>query len=71
MWLLRQYSKQFPLQQNIEVKSKWSGLRPLVMLEGYNEGEKINTKDVARSHVVEVSKSGLISIMGGKWTIFR
>ena len=29
------------------------------------------TKEVSRTHEIEISKSGLISVMGGKWTIFR
>jgi glycerol-3-phosphate dehydrogenase len=33
--------------------------------------EKINTAKLSRSHVLESSQSGLISIMGGKWTIYR
>jgi glycerol-3-phosphate dehydrogenase len=26
---------------------------------------------MSRNHVIEVSKSGLVSLMGGKWTTFR
>lgn len=29
------------------------------------------TKAISRNHVVEFSKSGLVSVMGGKWTTFR
>lgn len=50
---------------NLEI-SKWSGLRPLVMNK-----ESKNTKDIARTHVVEKSRSGLLSLMGGKWTTYR
>ena len=32
---------------------------------------KINTAVLARTHFLEKSDSGLISIMGGKWTIYR
>ena len=32
---------------------------------------KIDTKRISRRHVIEQSKSGLISLMGGKWTIYR
>ena len=39
--------------------------------EGYSENEKFDTKKVSRKHVIEVSESGLISVMGGKWTIYR
>lgn len=30
-----------------------------------------DTKTIARNHVIEESKSGLLSLMGGKWTIYR
>lgn len=36
-----------------------------------SDGKPVNTKDVARTHVVEKSKSGLYSLMGGKWTTYR
>jgi len=29
------------------------------------------TKDISRTHVIEKSDSGLYSLIGGKWTIFR
>ena len=50
---------------NLEI-SKWAGLRPLVM----NSNTK-NSKDVARTHVVEKLDSGLYSLLGGKWTTYR
>jgi glycerol-3-phosphate dehydrogenase len=44
-----------------------AGIRPLL-----TSGKAKNTKKLARSHEVEVdSHSGLISIMGGKWTTYR
>lgn len=30
-----------------------------------------STASIARNHVIEVSESGLVSLMGGKWTSFR
>ena len=36
-----------------------------------SDGKPVKTKDVARTHVVEKSKSGLYSLMGGKWTTYR
>lgn len=30
-----------------------------------------DTKKLSRTHVVEVSKSNLLTIAGGKWTIYR
>ena len=49
-----------------DVLSTFAGLRPLVKTE--------KTKDsamVPRDHSVFVSKSGLITVTGGKWTIYR
>jgi glycerol-3-phosphate dehydrogenase len=31
----------------------------------------VNSKSIARTHVIERSKSGLYSLLGGKWTTFR
>ena len=43
------------------------GVRPLV-----SSSETKSTKKIARNHEVELdSRSGLISIMGGKWTTYR
>ena len=49
-------------------RSNWTGIRPLVMEEAV---DAIDTKRVSRRHVIEQSESGLISLMGGKWTIYR
>lgn len=49
-----------------DVKSVFTGLRPLVM-----NGDTKNTKSISRKHVIEVSESGLITIAGGKWTTYR
>jgi len=50
-----------------DVLSVFAGLRPLVAPE--NNGQK--TKEVSRSHKIIVSKTGLITITGGKWTTYR
>ncbi|MCJ8167182.1 glycerol-3-phosphate dehydrogenase/oxidase [Pontibacter sp. E15-1] len=47
--------------------SVFAGLRPLAAAEA--AGTK--TKEISRSHKVTVTKSQLISIIGGKWTTFR
>ncbi|NJB82632.1 glycerol-3-phosphate dehydrogenase/oxidase [Wenyingzhuangia aestuarii] len=49
-----------------DIKSVFVGLRPLV-----KNGNAENTAEISREHVIEVSKSGLISIAGGKWTTYR
>ena len=51
--------------EKTNVLSKWAGHRPLIKAEG-------SSKELARTHLIEVDQhSGLISILGGKWTIFR
>ncbi len=50
-----------------DVLSIFAGLRPLAAPTGTNE----KTKEISRSHKIFVSDSGLISIIGGKWTTFR
>lgn len=48
-----------------DIKSIFSGIRPLVS-NGNN-----NTSEISREHRIEISESGLVSIMGGKWTTYR
>lgn len=49
-----------------DVMSAWCGIRPLVL-----EPSKPNTESLSQNHIIEVSKSGLITITGGKWTTYR
>jgi glycerol-3-phosphate dehydrogenase len=51
-----------------DVKSIWVGLRPLVKPPD-NEGN--NTKGLSREHTILVSRSGLVTVTGGKWTTYR
>ncbi len=48
-----------------DIKSIFAGLRPLVK----NTAKK--TAEISRDHSVLVSESGLISVLGGKWTTYR
>jgi glycerol-3-phosphate dehydrogenase len=50
-----------------DVLCLFAGLRPLVN-PGGSGGE---TKNVSREHAVLVSKSGLVTLLGGKWTTYR
>lgn len=36
-----------------------------------NGSKKKSTAAISRNHVIEISDSGLVSLMGGKWTSFR
>ena len=51
-----------------DVRSMWAGLRPLAKPVD-DDGE--NTKKISREHTVLTSKSGLVTVTGGKWTTYR
>ncbi|MDZ7371165.1 MAG: glycerol-3-phosphate dehydrogenase/oxidase [candidate division KSB1 bacterium] len=44
----------------------FAGLRPLV-----RSGDAKNTAALSRDHTILISKSGLVTITGGKWTTYR
>lgn len=48
-----------------DVKSIFAGLRPLV------KSTARKTAEISRDHSILVSDSGLVSILGGKWTTYR
>ena len=48
-----------------EILSVWSGLRPLVRKAG------VATSKLSRDHTILISKSGLVTVTGGKWTTYR
>ncbi|MFK5856717.1 MAG: glycerol-3-phosphate dehydrogenase/oxidase [Bacteroidota bacterium] len=50
-----------------DVKSVFAGLRPLVK----SDDNEDDTASISRDHTITISKSGLISICGGKWTTYR
>jgi glycerol-3-phosphate dehydrogenase len=69
-WMLAESNKflQRQVQRN-EVLASWSGLRPLVRDPNAPVGD---TKSLSRNHVIVPNmESGLISILGGKWTTYR
>jgi len=49
-----------------DVTSVWAGLRPLVKATG-----EASTASLSREHTILVSKAGLITVTGGKWTTYR
>ncbi len=51
-----------------DVRSVWVGLRPLVKPPEDDGG---NTKAISREHTVAISRSGLVTVTGGKWTTYR
>ena len=50
-----------------DVKCVFAGIRPLV----HPPGKDIESKEISRSHEVFTSESGLVTIVGGKWTTYR
>lgn len=60
-----QYMHKKPTRDDI--KSVFAGLRPLAA-SAAKEGK---TKEISRHHKVHVSTSGLVSVLGGKWTTYR
>lgn len=61
----KHYLEEAPTRE--DVRSVFVGLRPLAAPK--EEGK--STKEVSRSHKVEISPSGLVNIFGGKWTTYR
>jgi glycerol-3-phosphate dehydrogenase len=49
-----------------DVLSVFAGIRPLVRTSGTS-----STAALSRDHVLHIDRSGLVSIMGGKWTTYR
>ncbi len=49
-----------------DIRSMFAGIRPLV-----RSGDAKSTAKLARDHEIRVSDAGLVSILGGKWTIYR
>lgn len=50
----------------LEIRSVWSGQRPLVRRES-----TANTAAISRDHTILISESRLVTIIGGKWTTYR
>ena len=61
----REYLAKVPTRA--DVKSVFAGLRPLAAPQDEDE----ETKEISRSHKIIVSDSGMITIIGGKWTTYR
>jgi glycerol-3-phosphate dehydrogenase len=49
-----------------DVLSTFAGLRPLV-----SRNEQLETATISREHTITISRTGLITIAGGKWTTYR
>jgi glycerol-3-phosphate dehydrogenase len=51
--------------QTADVLSMWSGLRPLIRDKGRS------TAKLSRDHKIITSNTGLVTVVGGKWTTYR
>ncbi len=66
-YLLRHINKYFDLNiSKKDIKSVWSGIRPLLKDNGSS-----STNSIVRDYRIEISDSNLVTITGGKWTTFR
>ncbi|KAG5860250.1 glycerol-3-phosphate dehydrogenase [Encephalitozoon hellem] len=63
---VRAYTSQNPKLTKDEVSAIWTGIRPLV-----KDIEVSETSSIVRKHFVQVEKNGLLTVTGGKWTIYR
>jgi glycerol-3-phosphate dehydrogenase len=59
-YLIRQPTRQ-------DVLCVFAGLRPLAA----NPDDPTTTREISRRHKITISPSGLVTIEGGKWTIYR
>ena len=53
-----------------DVLSVFAGLRPLAAIPN-SDDDDVETKEISRNHKVLVSLSGLVTVIGGKWTTYR
>ena len=49
-----------------DILSAFAGIRPLVKM-----GDTEKTSAISRDHTIHISRSGLLTIAGGKWTTYR
>ncbi|KAL9649367.1 hypothetical protein ABK040_016194 [Willaertia magna] len=66
-YILDHINQYFEVKVNRDkVLSAWSGIRPLKKAE-----EAKDTASISREHAIYISPSGLLTIIGGKWTTYR
>ncbi|KAI5809514.1 glycerol-3-phosphate dehydrogenase [Peziza echinospora] len=68
-WILSEVRRYLAPDINVrrgDVLAAWSGIRPLV-----KDPNAKNTESLVRSHLINTSPSGLLTIAGGKWTTYR
>ncbi len=55
-----------PAPTRADVQSTFAGVRPLVPAK-----QGGSTAKLSRKHIIRASESGLLSVLGGKWTTYR
>ena len=63
---LSHYLKKTEAEITADIIGSFSGERPLVKKAG-----ALSSSHLLRSHDIEIADSGLVSLLGGKWTTFR
>ncbi|KAG4304609.1 hypothetical protein PORY_002002 [Pneumocystis oryctolagi] len=67
-WILNEIKKylnnDFVIRRQ-DILAAWCGIRPLI------RSSSDNTENIVRSHIIDISDSGLLTISGGKWTTYR
>ena len=53
-----------------DVLSMFAGIRPLVGATGGASGA-VKTASLSRDHLINIDRSGLVTVCGGKWTTYR
>ena len=68
-FLLREAGRQLQrAPTRADIQSLWVGLRPLVKPL---DADGAQTQTISREHAVLISRSGLVTVTGGKWTTYR
>lgn len=65
-FLLQHVTRYIKPASRADVLSVFAGLRPL-----FKSQDTLETAKISREHAVITSRSGLVSITGGKWTTYR
>ncbi|PHJ20298.1 fad-dependent glycerol-3-phosphate dehydrogenase, partial [Cystoisospora suis] len=86
-WVIKELSAYLKIEESRlkgDIQSVWKGIRPLIRHiskpqeastaheSSTSQKDQVSTSTIVRSHYILVDdESGLISILGGKWTTYR
>lgn len=63
---VRAYTSDAPKLKKRDVLAVWTGMRPLV-----KDPEAVQTEAIVRRHYIGAEKNGILTVTGGKWSIYR